>query len=141
MPPERTNQVARYKEEFLEYLKARGFHEDTLRSAERYVDYFISYLLERGIENIDDVTPAVLEEYKSYVMHFISSHTKKQYAQGTINMRMRTVKHYFDYLAERRYILMNPCRDLEIPKYRRELPKNILQEKEMNVCLTSPTLK
>lgn len=130
-----------YREEFLAYLKAKGYRPGTMVYTELYLNNFFNYLQDQGINQINQVTPTIIEDYQKYTFVLKSQQTKKNLNLRTIFTRLNTVKKYFQYLNQRKYILIDPTRNLSLPKPENHLPKNILQEQEIKLLLDKPNLK
>lgn len=130
-----------YGNEFLEYLKAKGYRPGTLVYTELYLDRFFSFLWEQGIRQIQNITADTVEQYQRHIFSLTSKQTKKKLTARTIFTRLNVIKKYFQYLIAHGHLLINPAGKLILPKIPDSLPKNILQEEELPPLLNKPDLK
>jgi integrase/recombinase XerD len=130
----------KYRNEFIEALKAKGYDGKTVVEYRRYLDCFIEYTKERCIQTTDDITPAFLEEYQRYILTLRNRWTKERLTLRHIGVRLRAVKQYFRYLVEHKHILIDPTIHLSIPRLPEYLPRNILQEDEIKQLLNVPDI-
>lgn len=130
-----------YREEFLEYLKAKGYRQGTIVYTEIYLDNFFSYLKEKEIYQTNNITPTIIEDYKRYTFNLKSKRTKKNLTLRVVFTRLNVVKKYFYFLNQQKYILIDPAKKLSLPKLPNYLPKNILNEQEIKLFLEKPNIK
>jgi len=113
-----------YFDEFLKYLKACGLKEITIVNLDRNLSRFFQYFYAQHLNNETEVTPGFIEHFEKYLTH-------QNYSILTRSRCLHTVKRYFKYLYNNKLIFMDPCLNLEIPKRKKSLPKDILTEAEM----------
>lgn len=129
------------REDFLEALKAKGYSKGTIRYKKLYIGFFFEWLKKEGIETYDDVTQSILEKYQKHLLKKINRQSKAKLSLRTILQHLIVLKQYFEYLREHKHILINPSINIALPKPSEVLPKNILQEQEINSLLEKPNLK
>lgn len=64
----------------------------------------------------------------------------RQYTIGTICMKVRALKRFFEYLEEKNIIFINPMEYIREPQKDKRLPRDILTVKEMQKILDQPNL-
>jgi integrase/recombinase XerD len=130
-----------YRNEFLSYLKAKGYRPGTLIYTELYLDHFLSFLRQQGISRINEATPAIIETYQRHIFSLTSKQTKKKLTARTIFTRLNVIKKYFQYLTAHGHLLIDPAGNISLPAIPDSLPKNILQEEELKLLLSQPNVK
>jgi len=125
---------------FLEGMAVKGF---SVHTVDRYVyslRYFVDWCALRGIVRPQDVTKPILERFQRYLFYYrmaggapLNSRTQNKY--------LSSVQTFFRFLAKNNYILSNPASDLELPRYGKRLPREILSISEMEQILNSIDIK
>jgi len=126
------------KEEFLAYLSSKGFSPDTLRYKQIYLEQFYLWLLDKNIKDIKKVTAKTIQKYKLYLINDYRKKNGKKLTPLTVLSKLTTLRKYFSYLLKQRLIFLDPMIDIELPKSRDYLPKNILTQQEAEHLLTLP---
>lgn len=119
---------------FIEWLQVRQYSPRTIETREIYLRYFIEWCDGRGLVRPQEITKPVLERYQRYLFHYRKANgqplsAKVQYA------RVGAIKAYFSWLAKQNHVLYNPASDLEMPRVRRGLPKQVLTQSEVESVL------
>ena len=81
-------------DEYLAWLSAQNYSEDTVRTGRVCVGYFVEWCRERSIEDVVEITRPVLERYQRSLYHY----RKKDGAPLTFrtqNSRLRSLKGWF----------------------------------------------
>ncbi len=124
-------------EQYLVWLGAQNFSEDTLITHRTCIGYFVEWCRERSIEDVVEVTRPVLERDQRSLYHY----RKKDGAPLTFrtqNSRLRSLKGWFRWLTRQNYLLHNPASELILPRLENRLPKYILNADEMEAVLRQP---
>ena len=124
-------------DEYLVWLSARNFSDDTVRTSRACIGYFLEWCRERSIEDVAEITRPVLERYQRSLYHF----RKKDGAPLTFRTqisRLRSLKGWFRWLARQNYLLHNPASELILPRLENRLPKYVLNVEEMEAILRQP---
>ncbi|MDP3790666.1 MAG: phage integrase N-terminal SAM-like domain-containing protein [Candidatus Omnitrophota bacterium] len=105
-------------EDFKGYLEARGFSPRTVKTYVLYVDIFDRYLKQKDIENIENITRNVIDQYQ------IDISTKNEYMQIVLSTATRIgrligVMSFFRFLTRKGLIGADPTSSIELPR----LPK------------------
>lgn len=98
--------------EYLEHLQTRGLAESTIYVAKRNCIYFLNYLENQKIKNINNITSNNIEGYVSNMRKDLNIHTKKTYLKDT-----RLLLRYFYYkkYTEKDLSLYIPT--IKVPSY------------------------
>lgn len=120
---------------FTEHMKVSGFSERTIPD---YVQYYLDYLAELGIENIAEADRGVLADYQARVC--LQTCKGKPLAPATQKSRLTCVRTFYQYLLKTRMVLYDPAADLDLPRRPKMLPRNILSKKEIGELLSAPCL-
>ncbi len=126
------------RDEFLGYLRARGYAQSTVRRIEIHLDQFYGWLLSKGIRDIHAVTPGIIRGYQTYLLTDYKKPNGKKLCVLTVWAKRKAAALYFRYLSRQRDILLDPATHLHPLKLTRPMPKNILTQSEMEHFLTLP---
>lgn len=126
------------KERFLDYLKAKGKSPNTLSYTSIHLEQFYLWLLDNQLKDIREVTPNTIQNYKFYLTNGHKRKDGQNISVLTVLAKLSALKKYFQFLQKQRHILLDPTLDLELPKLRDYLPKNILTPQEAEHFLTLP---
>lgn len=118
---------------FKDQLQAGGYAPSTIGAYMYFLDYFVEYLLEQGIDDLKKVTREVMGEYHALVQKLpVSEETKGQ--------RLRPVKRLFGWLLDSHRLLIDPTEGLqETVRRGRKIPP-VLTAEEMQKVLEQPNL-
>lgn len=134
-----------FVEPFLESLRVRNYSEATLKGREHYLTAFHRWLLERGVEEVLDVTPQILERYRRHLSHYRQMKGKGQREGQPLSFRSQhshllPLRAFFKWMARQRHLLYNPASELELPRLEKRLPKHVLTVAEVEQLLSAPDL-
>ncbi len=125
--------------EYLNWMLATHHSEQTVTVRRRLLSYFFRWCEERGLLKIQDISRPVMESYQRYLFKYrrkngrplvISSQTK----------RLTCVKSFFAYLSQKHLVLYNPVAELQLPRATAQLPRQILDEKDVQKVMEIPDL-
>lgn len=149
--PETRGGFRGYLVEFLDWMAARHYAEQSIKNRRIELGYFIDWCEERNILRPDEVTRALLEQYRQYVFHYRRKNPGGKATQvgqplsfSTQAKRLIAVRSFFQWLARSHYLIYNPASELDLPRPEKRLPRHILAiaevEQIMNALdLTEPT--
>jgi len=126
------------KDAFLRWLEAKGFSPGTVKNRAVSMRALIEFLKTNAVNDAREVTRQNVDEYKTWVMKRFCWWGGHRLAQSSVEKHLLTARRFFDFLARRGVLMMNPAAHLTWPGERRELPKNIPTEKEMEEILVRP---
>ncbi len=120
-----------YLDEYLDFLKLeKGLSQNTLDGYLRDINRFFAFIEREGIE-INMVDLGTLERYTSFI--------SKGLSKRSVARALSSVRSFFKFMANQRYIPKNPANLLELPKLPRDLPQ-VLSLKEVEALLNSPEI-
>jgi len=149
--PETRGGFRGYLVEFLDWMAARHYAEQSIKNRRIELGYFIDWCEERNILRPDEVTRSLLEQYRQYVFHYRRKSAGGKTTQAgqplsfnTQGKRLISVRLFFQWLARSHYLLYNPASELDLPRPEKRLPRHILAiaevEQIMNALdITEPT--
>jgi integrase/recombinase XerD len=119
---------------FKEHLNVLGRSRATV---EAYSEHVKEYLQTSG--NVQAATRRALE---AYIAGLYAYRTKigKPYQPGTIALKVRSLKRFFEFLEKANVILINPAELIREPQPAGRLPRSVLTSKELAIILDQPNL-
>ena len=121
-------------EEFiLQIHKEKNTSSNTEISYKRDLKKLLSYFDERSLKDISDITHDDLLQY-------IESLNNIGRAPSTVSRNIASIKAYFSFLCQNRYIDKNPAEGIKAPKIEKKAP-GILSLKEIDALLRQPSKK
>lgn len=121
---------------FKEHLKTVNRSPATIEAYSDHARYFITSL--NGTD-IRKVTTQILE---TYIAGLFDHRTKKgaSYSSGTIAVKVRSIKRFFEYLEQSNVIFINPAEFISEPRIEKGRIKNTLTILEASKILDQPNL-
>ncbi len=122
--------------QFTEHLKVLNRSEATIKA---YTGNVCLFLTAEGQKDIKTITKADME---AYVATFYDHRMEngKGYTTGTICIKIRSLKRFFEFLEQANIIFINPMEYILEPKKEKTIPRTILTTKEMGKLLDQPNL-
>lgn len=115
-------------EEFIEYMKSvKGTSENTLLSYRRDLMRMRSYMEERGIYDVRDITEDAVQDYCRELKD-------ENYAPASITRHHTSIKAFFRYLLENGNTTDNPAENIKSPRIEKKDPR-VLSTVEMENLL------
>lgn len=127
-----------WKRRFEEYLLVRGSSNRTCEEYVRELDRLLSFLSNRGMTKISQVTKDSLLAYRTEV--FYRTYRGKRIGLGAQANKLKVVKAFFRYLTEYDYLLVDPAKSLSLPKEPKKLPPLLVTEEEVEQLLQAPDI-
>ena len=128
---------ASHLKRFYTSARALGYTDQTISTWIASLRLFTQWCLDRGLSQPRQITYPILSRYQRYLVHYRQS-TGEPLSTYTQSSRLGAVKSFFKWLTKERHILYNPASELELPKRRRRLPKDILTLDEVEQVLRQP---
>lgn len=117
--------------EYKSYLKNdKNLSANTLESYIRDIVQYVEFIKNKKIDDIQKTTSSVL---LSYMLQL----EKSGAAPSTVMRKLSSLRSFYQFLLNRRYITHNPTSNLKSPKNKRKLP-NIPSIKEIDKLLEQP---
>ena len=142
--PETRGGFRGYLVEFLAWMAARHYAEQTVKNRRIELGYFIDWCEERNILRPDEVTRSLLEQYRQYVFHYRRKNPGGKATQvgqplsfQTQGKRLIAVRSFFQWLARSHYLIYNPASELDLPRPEKRLPRHILAIAEVEQVMNA----
>jgi integrase/recombinase XerD len=101
------------------------------------LDRFHTWCVDRGIESVAEVTPAVLAAYRRYLFHYRNPKTGRALKYSTQTSYLISVRRWFRWLAKEKLLPEDMARDLELPKEEQRLPAQVLTVDQVESLLNA----
>ncbi|MFT9495578.1 site-specific tyrosine recombinase XerD [Anaerosolibacter sp.] len=116
---------------FIDYLaNVKELSRNTLDSYKRDISQYISFLDERNIDDIRYTNKTTIITYLLYMQ-------KNGKATSTISRNLASIRSFYQFLVNEKYIDRDPTINLESPKSEKKLP-SVLTLNEVELLLTQP---
>ena len=122
---------------YLEDLTINGYSQKTVEHREESLRRFLRWCEARDLNTPQEVDITLMTDFKKHLFYY-QKQNGKPLSQGTQRGLLSDVKMYFRYLAKKRVILFNPVAELDMPRERQTLPKDILSLEEVKNLLLQP---
>jgi integrase/recombinase XerD len=134
----KTDRMHALMNEYLSWIGAQNYSEDTLRAFRFTIGYFLDWCGERGLDTPHEITRPVLERYQRWLYHYRKKNGEPMTFRSQGN-RLRSLRSWFRWMARQNYILHNPASELILPRLENRLPKHILNVEEAETILQQAT--
>ena len=121
--------------QFTEHLKVLNRSEATIKAYTGNVRLF----LDQEKRDIKIITRRNMETYIS-TFYAYRKEDGKGYSVGTICVKVRSLKRFFEFLELANIIFINPMEFIQEPKKEQTIPRNILTTRDMETLLDQPNL-
>jgi integrase/recombinase XerD len=126
-----------YLYQFKEQLKVLNRTEATVKAYSDHVRIFFKSFE----KDIKAITQTDMEEYiKSLFDYRDKGNGNKKYATGTIIVKVRALKRFFEFMEKANHIFINPMERIKEPRKEKRLPGRVLTIKEVGKILDQPNL-
>ncbi len=125
--------LIRYIVKFQEYMTAQNYSVRTVDGYGSQLKFFMKYLKGCGIEELNQIDR---ETVMNYQMSLFTQ--EKPLSLGTQYSRLVPVKSLLRYLTRTNQMMYDPSSDLELPRRKKNLPKEIMTVKEVKRLLNRP---
>ena len=121
---------------FKEYMKVLNRSPSTIEAYLMHVEGFL-----KAIETVDmkKVKTSMIESWIEGLYAF-KTNKGKPYSIYTINLKIRSIKRFFEFLESSNLIFINPAEFIKEPKVRKDKIKPTLTPKEIKVLFDQPNL-
>ncbi len=119
--------------DFIEYLsKVKNASESTIQSYRRDLKRLVAFLYGKGVEELTEVTPTILNSYILFL-------EREGFSTATVSRNVASIKAFFHYVVEYHMVNEDPARCIKAPHIDRKLPE-IMTVSEVEQLLISPNL-
>lgn len=124
---------------FNEWLQVSGFSKATRRSYRIYLNKFLNYLSGQDIENLNEISPADVYGYQTF-LYYAQSVYGKPLSILTQSNALNVARTFFRYLTDSGQLVFDPSSALQLPKKPHTLP-TVLSIKQVQKLLDMPDIK
>jgi integrase/recombinase XerD len=115
---------------FVEAMTAWGWSKRTIPGYEQNVRVFLDWLdRETDLVSLAEVAPRTLGAYQTDLLA-VETASGGRLSASTQHLRLGAVRAFFGFLSQEGELLINPARQLQLPKRRKSLPQALLTPKE-----------
>ncbi len=123
-----TNQ---FLKEYLTLLKLeKNLSDNSLASYENDIKNFLGFVEEKGIKDLNEIKTSLISE-------FLNLQEKKGFKRSTTARYISSLRGFFTYLFNQKYIVSNPAESLGSVKMERKLP-TVLSVEEIEEIFKQP---
>jgi len=126
---------------YLDYLGIKNYSSRSIEEYRYELNYFNSWLKEKNIISIDNISYQELLDYQAHLSHTKSKFTKKKLSSGTQIKKLIVIKEFFKYLIRTDIIFYNPAGKIKLPRDQESLRWSILSKSNIKKLLLAPDLK
>ena len=124
---------------YLAAAQAQGYAVSTLASRRLHLHQFGDWCDARGLLAPEEITPGVLERYRSWLYHLPQA-DGAPLAWATQANKLTAVRMLLAWATRTHRITINPAAELELPTLPKRLPRAVLSQSEMERVLMEPDL-
>ena len=121
---------------YLDHLRLRNYSAGTIKKRRCHVNHFIRWSAARSLHPTE-ITRKLLESYQRSLFHSLDRHGK-QFSFSNQHSRLSSLRAWFKWLTQQRHLEVNPASELELPKLGHQLPKHVLNHREVEDILNLP---
>lgn len=129
------------KEEYLTYLKEKGYAESSIITQRNFLRHFCAYYLGKKKEELWEITKKELEEYVKERYYHLNQKEKQNKAESR-NNEIMIIKMFFRYLKRKEKIekdISESISYIKVPKL--QIPKDIMSKTELKRIFSAPDLQ
>jgi integrase/recombinase XerD len=123
--------------QYLEWIAAHNFSQDTVNTRRAYLGYFHDWCRERGLEAPIEITRPILERYQRWLYHYRKTNGQPL-GFRTQHTRLQSIKSFFQWMARQNHLLHNPASEIVLPRMEHRLPKYVLNVREAEHIIQQP---
>jgi integrase/recombinase XerD len=138
--------LERFLSDYLSARRSEGTAPGTLVYRRIYLAHFLSWLKDRGTTDLRTVTPEAARDYAvalakhRYVLGRAEGAELRPLKPRTRMTRLLVVRDFFRWLVKARLVLFDPTAALPLVFKKRQLPRHVLSETQVETLLSSPNL-
>ena len=125
---------------FLDSLGTRNFSTETLKSRASSLSRFLTWCDERSLSEPTEITQPIIEQYQRWLFYYRRP-DGRPLSFPTQHHMLQAVKLFFQWLTRQHLTLFNPAAEIELPRYARRLPRDVLTVQEAEAILAQPDIK
>ena len=127
--------------QFLQTMRMRNCSERTTASWQYVINRFVSWLNQRSIDCLSQVTASHLAAYRRSLFHYRNPKTGKPLKFDTQAHYLIPVRRWFDWMVGQAFIEHDPTLEVELPKSEERLPTSVLTIDQVESLLNVPDIR
>lgn len=126
-----------WAERFMTAQRVQNYSPATIKARRSNLRTFVEWCEARGVMRPMEVTKPILETFQRHLFYTRRSDGKPLGFRAQ-SQQLVTLRSYFRWLSRQNVILSNPSADLDMPRRGVQLPKEILNEREVELVMEQP---
>ena len=135
--PSHPQSLYRYLMLYLESSRVDGYRETTLTYREEILRRFLRWCEAKEILTILQVTFELISAYKAYLFYYRKTNGKPL-ASSVQRNHLTIIRLWFRWMVKHKHLLVSPAQELELPRARQSLPKDIFTVQEIQLLFSQP---
>jgi integrase/recombinase XerD len=123
--------------DFLDWLRARNYSSETLRTHTVHLRRFLTWCEERSLTEPTDVTQPIVEQYQLWLYYYRKANGRPLSVQVQ-NKMVTVVRTFFRRLTRQHVTLFNPAAEIELAREPRRLPRDVLSAGDVELVINQP---
>ena len=134
--------LARWLPRFEDEMRVRNWSAGTIEQYLKSLDDFEHFMVERcpAVTAITGITEPMVTAYQLWLCQRENKRRGGTLAPATQRMFLNAVRSFFAFCVAERIVVIDPARNIELPRIGRRLPRGVLSPKEMRAVLRAPNL-
>lgn len=130
--------VSRFEDE----MRVRNWSAGTIEHYLKSLADFERFIIERypNVASIAGVTAEMVSAYQLWLCQRENKRREGTLAVSTQRMYLNAVRSFFTFCVAERIVVIDPARNVELPRVGRRLPRGVLSPAEMRAVLRAPDL-
>jgi integrase/recombinase XerD len=126
---------------FIGEMRVRNWSPETIRAYTFRLERFAAFLDREhaSVKAIGEVTPRLISDYQLWLCKQ-ESERGGSLSPATQRAFLGAVRSFFVFCTTERLVLLDPTRELEMPKLGKRLPQGVLSPKEIRLLMRQPDL-
>jgi integrase/recombinase XerD len=134
--------LAPHVDRFTDEMRVRNWSDGTIEQYAKALADFERFIVERypRVTSVAGITDEMVSSYQLWLCQRENKRRGGTLAPATQRMFLNAVRSFFAFCVTERIVLIDPARNVELPRVGRRLPRGVLSPKEMRAVLRAPNL-
>jgi integrase/recombinase XerD len=131
-----------YLDRFADEMRVRNWSAGTIEQYLKSLGDFERFIVERypAVAAITAITAAMVSAYQLWLCQRENKRRGGTLSASTQRVYLNAVRSFFAFCVSERIVVLDPARNVELPRVGRRLPRGVLSPKEMRALLRAPNL-
>jgi len=125
--------------EFLDAIQVAGRTEETAYAYSLNLAQFVRWCQERDLRRPAEITRPIIERFQRWMFLYRKPNGRTLSFTSQLS-RLAALKSFFRWMARQNHIAASPAADIELPRVRRSIPREILTAAEVEAILALPVI-